>query len=388
MVSNPLLPPDLSTFLNRFSKDELYQIGLTIIQQSQYPIQLQQQIHHPGPSQLTPRRLSRPTRPSLENVSSIPRLMNHQSHCSIVRPLMEQQTTPVSSTPRRPASDSFDNSGGNRNRLAKHPRNNDHPPHYELIDQQHHPILASPHHQQHAFNLNILKHAVSNNLPSFFIIFDSSIDPSSIPSSIQVAIMLKKLFTNNQLPIKDLSMCVQAGARRFKFAVSDKADFLTLFNWTWPLEIEDKKFEVIKSRSLPDCLALVVRYVPSDIKQETARQQILKAIPAAVGFSTINYRHRQNSSYDIRFNVRSLEQYQTAPDLGRLAIGRHYLTLTSFYSGYRLTYCTACWKIGHMRTLASGAIKRPSPGELFRPYLQHANDFPVLNQAQVSSHPD
>ncbi|CAF3877211.1 unnamed protein product, partial [Rotaria sordida] len=295
---------------------------------------------------------------------------------------MDQQTTPVSSTPRRPASDSFDNSGGNRNRLAKHPRNNDRPPHYEPIDQQHHPILAPSHRQQHAFNLNILKHAVSNNLPSFFIIFDSSIDPSSIPSSIQVAIMLKKLFTNNQLPIKDLSMCVQAGARRFKFAVSDKADFLTLFNGTWPLEIEDTEFEVIKPRSLPDCLALVVRYVPSDIKQETARQQILKAIPAAVGFSTINYRHRQNSLYDIRFNVRSLEQYQTAPDLGRLAIGHHYLPLTSFFSGYRLTYCTACWKIGHMRTLASGAIKRPSPGELFRLYLQHANDFPVLNQAQ------
>ncbi|CAF4440360.1 unnamed protein product, partial [Rotaria magnacalcarata] len=35
-------------------------------------------------------------------------------------------------------------------------------------------------------------------------------------------------------------------------------------------------------------------------------------IPAAVGFSSIHYHHRQRPSYDIRFTVRSLEQYQTA----------------------------------------------------------------------------
>jgi hypothetical protein len=48
-------------------------------------------------------------------------------------------------------------------------------------------------------------------------------------------------------------MCIQAGEPRFKFAADDKADFLNLFNWTWPYEIGDKKVEVIKPYSLADC---------------------------------------------------------------------------------------------------------------------------------------
>ncbi|CAF4317764.1 unnamed protein product, partial [Rotaria magnacalcarata] len=54
--------------------------------------------------------------------------MNHQQNCSEVRLIMEQQTTPVTSTPRRPGSDSFDNSDSNRQRMKKRLRINDHPP--------------------------------------------------------------------------------------------------------------------------------------------------------------------------------------------------------------------------------------------------------------------
>ncbi|CAF1614712.1 unnamed protein product [Rotaria magnacalcarata] len=160
-----------------------------------------------------------------------------------------------------------------------------------------------------------------------------------------------------------------------------------------------KKAEIIKPHILPDCYVLVVRYIPLDINQDTARQQILKTIPATVGFSSIHYHHRQRPSYDILFTVRSLEQYQTALELGRLSIGQHYLPFTTLLIGYRLTYCTACWKIGHMRdkcqspvscsvdkALTTGAIERSGPGEISRPFQQHANDFPLLNQAKVNSY--
>ncbi|CAF3767319.1 unnamed protein product [Rotaria magnacalcarata] len=418
MIPNPTPPPDSTSFFNRVSNEELHQIGLALIQQSQHSIQMQQQIHHPASSQHSPLRLPRIIRPSLETISSIPPLMNHQPNCSEVRPLMKQQTNPATSTPRRPASDSFDNSDGNRQRMKKRLRINDLPPRNEQVEQHHLPTLIPPHHHQHSFNMNILKRAVSSNLPCFFIIFSASVEPKYIPSSIQVAIMLKKLFADNQIPIKELSMRVQAGERRFKFA---------------PL-------------LLPDCYALVVRCVPLDINQDTAQQEILKTIPAAVGFSSIHYHHRQRPSYDIRFTVRSLEQYQTALEVGRLSIGQHYLPLTTFLTGYRLTYCTACWKIGHIRdkcqssvscrkclipytngvkhscqdifncaqcggnhyslhsicpvvkqykeelklavdkALTSGAIKRSIPEEVSRPFQQHANDFPLLNQAKVNSH--
>ncbi|CAF1136265.1 unnamed protein product [Rotaria magnacalcarata] len=164
---------------------------------------MQQQVHHPASSQHSPRRLPCIIHPSLETISSIPPLMNHQPNCSEVRPLMEQQITPVTSTPRRPVSDSFDNSDGNRQCMKKRLRINDHPPRNEQVEQHHLPTLVPPHHYQHSFNMKIHKRAVS------------------------IAIMLKKLFADNRIPIKELSTCIQAGERRFKFAVGDKADFLT-----------------------------------------------------------------------------------------------------------------------------------------------------------------
>ncbi|CAF1614370.1 unnamed protein product [Rotaria magnacalcarata] len=138
----------------------------------------------------------------------------------------------------------------------------------------------------------------------------------------------------------------------------------------------------------------------------------------------------------------------TTPQFHRNETYGHYLPLTTFPSGYRLTHCTACWKIGHMRdksqspvscrkclgpytngvnhscqndtficaqcggnhfsldsicpvvkkyreelklavdkALTSGAIKRPAPGEAPRPFQQQTNNFSFLNQGQVISRP-
>ncbi|CAF4187344.1 unnamed protein product, partial [Rotaria magnacalcarata] len=43
-------------------------------------------------------------------------------------------------------------------------------------------------------------------------------------------------------------------------------------------------------------------------------------------------------------------------------------------------------KLAVYKALTSGAIKRSIPGEVSRPFQQHANDFPLLNQAKVNSH--
>ena len=249
--------------------------------------------------------------------------------------------------------------------------------------------------------------------------------------------MLKKTFADNYLSIKELSLCIQAGDRRFKYAVNNKSDFLTLYNWTWPDELEDKKVELVKPHSLPECFSLAVRYISMDINSELARMEIMKAIPAAVAFSILHYQRRKRSLYDIRFSVLGSNQYQTALELGRITIGQYQLPFTQFLTGYRLTYCTACWKLGHMRekcqspiccrkclvpyvygvkhscqgeaipcaqcggnhfslnptcsvvkqykvdlraavdkALASGLIKRMAPGELSRSFQRQADDFP------------
>lgn len=438
-----ILPPDLSSLLARFSNEELHQIGMALIQQAHHPNQTQKNIHYQETLEQSPRQRSQHGRPTNENNPSLPSLMNQQSRVPILRPRMDQDNPPVSSTPKHPANESFDNVSGRQRHTAKRIRNSDRSPTTASSQQQNHQTPMPPHSQAHPFNLGVLKRAVSNNLPGFFLSFDPSVDQRSIPSSTQVAIMLKKVFAEHKAPVKELSMCMQAGERRFKFAVGDKEAFLYLFNLEWPGVLEGMPVSITKPRSLPDCYALVVRYIPRDVNEETAKREIMKAIPAAISFSAIQYHHRQRASYDLRFNVPNLEQYQTALELSRIAIGQHYLPLTKFLPGYRLTYCTACWKIGHMRdkcqspvccrrclqpfvtgvkhdcpatafscaqcggdhfsldakchvvkkyrdelktavdsALAAGAIKRPPPGALSRPFQTTDNDFPALTLAK------
>lgn len=136
---------------------------------------------------------------------------------------------------------------------------------------------------------------------------DSASESKNAPSSIQVAIMLKTLFIDNHLAIKKLSMCAQAGAHRFKFAVGDKIYFVNLFDFNRPNNIDGIKMEMIKPRSLPDCFSLVVCYIPVDVKKVGARREIMKVIHAAISFSTMDNQHRQRPCYDLRFNVRDIE---------------------------------------------------------------------------------
>ena len=265
------LLPNIATVFNRFSKEELHQIGLAFIEKSQQHIDKQQKTHAPGLPR-HPTHRTTPSRPSQQNVPHIPPLMNHhyqqQEASPKVRPLMEQQHTPIMlSTPRR-----F--------------RNNEQSP-CLVQPQQHTESTHIP--APNRFNFNVLKRAIASNLPCFFISFDQANSLSNHQSSIQVAIMLKKVLTDNQIPVKELSMCTRAGTHRFKFAVNDKADFLNMFNFNWPNIIEGIKAEVVKPRSLPECFSLVVRYIPVEINEEQACSEIRKSIPTAVAFSKINY---------------------------------------------------------------------------------------------------
>ncbi|CAF4876264.1 unnamed protein product, partial [Rotaria sp. Silwood2] len=73
-----------------------------------------------------------------------------------------------------------------------------------------------------------------------------------------------------------------------------------------------------------------------------------KSIKSTVSFSKINY-HRPRSTNDYRFCVTDENEYDEIISVGRLAIGHILLPVTAFISGLKMTYCTNCWELGHIR---------------------------------------
>jgi hypothetical protein len=59
--------------------------------------------------------------------------------------------------------------------------------------------------------------------------------------------------------------------------------------------------------------------------------------------------HMNESLNDFRFTVTDLTEYNTDLELVRISISNRWLSITLFLTGNRMTYCTRCWKIGHIR---------------------------------------
>jgi hypothetical protein len=56
-------------------------------------------------------------------------------------------------------------------------------------------------------------------------------------------------------------------------------------------------------------------------------------------------------------DVKDYQEYNSALKLGRIAIGHSWLSITPFFPGNRLTYCTKCWCIGHLRNRCNVAAR-------------------------------
>ncbi|CAF4157481.1 unnamed protein product, partial [Rotaria magnacalcarata] len=53
-----------------------------------------------------------------------------------------------------------------------------------------------------------------------------------------------------------------------------------------------------------------------------------------------------------------LDEYNSTLKLGRISIGNTFCTITPFLTGNRMTYCTRCWCLGHMRDKCNGEYSR------------------------------
>ncbi|CAF1223598.1 unnamed protein product [Rotaria sp. Silwood1] len=289
----------------------------------------------------------------------------------------QQLMQPVNSTPKR--GHPLDESGGsisNGRGLRKYPRrgidNNAHKhshnvqPEINLQTQQPSSSMSSDVRQHQEINqdntnrkrisFNQLKHAVSSNLPCFFIEFTSDADRNSIPTALHASdLILKELQTNGVL-INRFTLVGWAG-KKLKLGVNNKEDYATLVSSDkWPTKINGIDIVVVKPKYIPDSFTLVVRYVPRELDENFVSNEIQRTIASADRIKRIHYSYQRRTD-DYRFEVKDYREYNAVLQLGRIAIGHSWLSITKFYPGNRLTYCTKCWRIGHLRNKCSSESK-------------------------------
>ncbi|CAF5178902.1 unnamed protein product, partial [Rotaria magnacalcarata] len=154
----------------------------------------------------------------------------------------------------------------------------------------------------------------------------------------------------------------------------NKVDYATLATTDkWPLKINEIDIEVIKPKYTPDAFTLVVRYVPQELDEKFVENEIQRTIASASRIKRIQYNYHRKLN-DYRFEVKDYQEYCSILKLGRIAIGYSWLSITPFYPGNRLTYCTKCWCIGHLRNNCNSLPKCRICLETFTENTSHSLD--------------
>lgn len=210
--------------------------------------------------------------------------------------------------------------------------------------------------QRKRLSFDQLKHAVSSNLPCFHIQWASDANRDNIPSAIHASDLILKELQKNGIKINRFTLVGWSG-NKLKLGVNNKDDYATLVTTDkWPTMINGINIEVKKPNFTPDSFALVVRYVPRELEEEFVANEIQRTIASADRIKRIQYTYQRRSN-DYRFDVKDFQEYNSALKLGRIAIGHSWLSITPFFPGNRLTYCTKCWCIGHLRNKCNQATR-------------------------------
>ena len=279
----------------------------------------------------------------------------------------------LNSTPNPKRGHPLDESGGSLksgNGRHKHPRNDTQRNTQNDLHQQHdinaqtyqHWIAPSSERPQHGYDrdqnrnapqhkrlpFDQLKHAVSSNLPCFHIQFTSETNRNKIPSALQASDIVFKELQSNGVRINRFTLVGWIG-KKLKLGVNNKEDYAALVATDkWPSKINGMDIDVVKPKFVPDSFVLVVRYVPNELDDNFVESEIQHTIASADRIKRIHYAYQRKTN-DYRFDVKDYEEYKSALQLGRIAIGHSWLSITQFFAGNRLTYCTRCWCIGHLR---------------------------------------
>jgi hypothetical protein len=244
-----------------------------------------------------------------------------------------QQTQPTMSTPNNKRLNESGGSGGQRN-----------------------PKQQRPNQSSNRISFDQVKRAVSSNLPCFHVNFDQVDDSKKVPSAFHAGDMILDHLRKNGVKIDRFSLVGWAG-KKLKLGVNNKEDYVKLMATDkWPVHVEHIPISIQKPKFMPDCFALVIRYAPKGMSLDFVKAEITRSIATAESVSCMQYPYARKTD-DYRFNVKDMREYDMALNMGRISIGNMMLSVTPFLLGNRMTYCTRCWCLGHLRD----KCKTPSP---------------------------
>ncbi|CAF4408241.1 unnamed protein product, partial [Didymodactylos carnosus] len=211
---------------------------------------------------------------------------------------------------------------------------------------------------QYSVPFSHLKRAVTNNLPCFIIQFDSNISPSDLPSSVIASDLIHENLIQHGVRINPFSVAVFTGKYELKLGVNNKEDYSTLILTNkWPTHVSNKRITVLKPKFVPECFTLVIRYVPNTFNLEQVKEEIKRSIKSADHFKEIIYSY-ERLTRDYRFTVTDLREYNVALQLGRIAVGNRLQPITTYKAANKMTYCTKCWGLGHLRDVCTILTQR------------------------------
>ncbi|CAF4608858.1 unnamed protein product [Rotaria sp. Silwood2] len=216
---------------------------------------------------------------------------------------------------------------------------------------------ASKYMKQHKIPFDQVKRAVSSNLPCFYITFHPTNEDQKVPLAFNAADQVFEYLKQQNVQINRFSFVGWAGAK-LKLGVNNKEDYMNLVSTEeWPTSIMNIPIAIEKPKFIPDCFALVIRYIPRGMDYEFVNEEISRSIASVVNLKRIQYSYNRKTD-DYRFHVKDLQEYSRALNMRRISIGNVMAPITRFLEGNKLTYCTRCWRLGHMRNECLAATAR------------------------------
>ena len=178
-----------------------------------------------------------------------------------------------------------------------------------------------------------------------------------VPSAFKEADQVFDHLRQQNVRINRFAFLGSAGTT-LKLGINDKEDYFNLISTEeWPASIMNISITIKKPKFIPDCFALVIRYIPRGMDYEHVKEEISRSIASAVNLKRIRYSYSRKTD-DYRFLVKDLLEYNRALSVRRISIGNIMLPIIRFLEGNTLTYCTRCWCLGHMRNKCQAATDR------------------------------